>query len=64
MAKVFPQLNPLVGYSLHSWHVLFKLVCNSFLHMRMMYCSGDIDISLSYKTYKILVQPRYLEVLK
>ena len=27
-------------------------------------CSGVIDISLDYKTYKILVRPRHLKVLK
>ena len=64
MVKVFLQLNPLLGYSLHYGHVLFKLICNSCLHTRMMNCNGAIDVSLGYKTYKILVQPGYLEVLK
>ena len=58
MFKVFLQQNPLLGYSLYCRHVLFKLICNSCLRMRMM------NFKLSYKTYKILVQPRYLEVLK
>ena len=58
MVKVFLQRNPLLGYSLHFRHVLFKLICNSCLRMRMM------NFRLGYKTYKILVQPRYLEVLK
>ena len=30
----------------------------------MMNYSDDIDVNLSYKTYSILIQPRYLEVLK
>ena len=30
--------------------------------MRMMNCNGAIDVSLGYKTYKILVQPGYLEI--
>ena len=62
MVKVFLQLNPLLGYSLHCRHVLFKLVCNSCLRVRMMNCNGAIDVSLGYKTYKILDQPGYLEV--
>ena len=30
--------------------------------MRMMNCNGAINVSLGYKTYKILVQPGYLEI--
>ena len=64
MVKVFLQLNPLLGYSLHYRHVLSKLICNPCLHTRMMNCSDAIDVSLGYKTYKILVQSGYLEILK
>ena len=32
--------------------------------MEMMNFSDSIDVSLSYKTYKILVRPGHLEVLK
>ena len=64
MVKVFLQLTPLLGYSLHCIHVLFKLVCNLYLCMKMMNCSGAIDVNLGYKTFKILVQLGYLEVLK
>ena len=30
----------------------------------MMNCNGAIDVSLGYKTYRILVQSEDLEVLK
>ena len=30
----------------------------------MMNCSGTIDVSLGYKTYKILVRLEHLKVLK
>ena len=41
-----------------------KLVYNPYLRTKMMNCSSTIDINLGYKTYRILVQPRHLEVLK
>ena len=42
----------------------FLPVYNPCLRIGMMNCSGTIDVSLGYKTYKILVQPGHLEVLK
>ena len=37
-------------------HIIIKLVYNSCLNKRMVNCSGAIDVSLGYKTYKILVR--------
>ena len=30
----------------------------------MINCNSTIDVNLGYKTYRILVRPRHLEVLK
>ena len=44
--------------------LLMLLICSPCLHMKIMNYSGAIDVSLSYKTYTILVRPRHFEVLK
>ena len=36
--------------------LLMLLICNPCLRMEIMNCNGTIDVSLDYKTYKILVQ--------
>ena len=45
-------------------HVLYLLVCKQRLRTGMMNCSGAINVSLGYKTYRILVQSGHLDVLK